>query len=37
MEERSKQELYNRAKDLDISGRSRMGKQELVRAIRRAG
>lgn len=37
LEERSKQELYNRAKDLDISGRSRMGKQELVRAIRRAG
>jgi hypothetical protein len=32
--ERSKQELYNRAKDLDIDGRSRMTKQELVRAIK---
>jgi plasmid stabilization system protein ParE len=36
LESRSKQELYNRAKDLHIEGRSRMDKDELVRAIRRA-
>ncbi|MFP3941358.1 MAG: Rho termination factor N-terminal domain-containing protein [Thermoanaerobaculia bacterium] len=36
LEERSKQELYNRAKELDVEGRSKMKKQELVRAIRRA-
>lgn len=36
LESRSKQELYNRAKDLHIDGRSRMDKDELVRAIRRA-
>lgn len=35
LEERSKQELYNRAKELDIEGRSDMDKKELVRAIRR--
>ena len=35
LEDRSKQELYNRARQLDISGRSKMSKQELVRAIRR--
>lgn len=34
--ERTKQELYNRAKELDIDGRSSMSKKELVRAIRRA-
>jgi hypothetical protein len=34
LEERSKQELYNRAKQMDIRGRSRMNKSELVRAIR---
>ncbi|MFO7653256.1 MAG: Rho termination factor N-terminal domain-containing protein [Candidatus Krumholzibacteriia bacterium] len=34
LEERSKQELYNRAKQLGISGRSKMDKQALVRAIR---
>jgi plasmid stabilization system protein ParE len=34
LEERSKQELYNRAKQLGISGRSRMDKQELTEAIR---
>jgi hypothetical protein len=33
--ERSKQELYNRAKQMDIEGRSKMSKQELVEAIRR--
>lgn len=36
LEERTKQELYNRAKELDVSGRSRMDKGELVEAIRRA-
>lgn len=34
LEARSKQELYNRAKELDIEGRSGMKKDELVRAIR---
>lgn len=35
LDDRSKQELYNRAKDLNIEGRSKMGKDELVKAIRR--
>jgi plasmid stabilization system protein ParE len=35
LEERSKQELYNRARDLGIEGRSAMSKDDLVRAIRR--
>jgi plasmid stabilization system protein ParE len=35
--DRSKQELYNRAKSMNISGRSRMSKDELVRAIRQHG
>ena len=35
LEDRSKEELYNRAKDLGISGRSKMKKGELVEAIRR--
>ena len=34
LETRSKQELYNRAKQLGIEGRSGMSKDELVRAIR---
>lgn len=33
--DRTRDELYNLAKDLDIPGRSRMRKAELVRAIRR--
>jgi plasmid stabilization system protein ParE len=37
LEERTKEELYNRAKDLNISGRSKMKKDELVKAIRRKG
>lgn len=37
LEDRSKQELYNRAKQLDIGGRSKMNKRDLVRAIRKAG
>ena len=31
----SKEELYERAKDLDVSGRSKMNKKELARAIAR--
>lgn len=33
--ERTKDEVYNRARELDIRGRSRMTKAELVDAIRR--
>jgi hypothetical protein len=36
LSERSKQELYNRAKKLDIEGRSKMNKHQLVRAIQHA-
>jgi hypothetical protein len=36
LEQRSKQELYNTAQQLHIEGRSRMRKQELIQAIRRA-
>jgi len=35
LEERTKQELYNRAKQLKVVGRSKMSKQELIKAIRR--
>lgn len=35
LEARTKQELYNRAKEMGIEGRSRMDKAELVAAIRR--
>lgn len=35
LEARSKQELYNRAKELDIEGRSKMNKDDLVQAIRK--
>jgi Rho termination factor, N-terminal domain len=35
LEDRSKRELYNRAKELGIEGRSGMDKEELVQAIRR--
>ena len=35
LDDRSYQEIYNRAKELEISGRSKMSKGELVRAIRR--
>lgn len=35
LEARSKDELYNRAKELNIEGRSDMTKDELVEAIRR--
>jgi len=36
LEERSKQELYNRAKQLHIEGRSKMSKRQLASAIRKA-
>ena len=35
LDDRSYDELYNRAKELEISGRSQMSKEDLVRAIRR--
>lgn len=34
LESRTRRELYNRAKDLGIEGRSAMSKSQLVRAIR---
>lgn len=34
-EDRTKDELYNLAQEMDIEGRSKMDKQELIRAIRR--
>lgn len=34
LEDRTRDELYNRAKELGIDGRSRMNKQELASAIR---
>lgn len=34
LEDRSKQELYNRAEQLDLSGRSLMNKRELIEAMR---
>jgi plasmid stabilization system protein ParE len=34
LEDRSKQELYNQAKALDVEGRSKMSKAQLVAAIR---
>ena len=35
LEDRTRDELYNRAKEMGIQGRSKMSKAELVRAIRR--
>lgn len=35
LEDRTKDELYNRARKLNIEGRSKMDKGELVRAIRK--
>ena len=35
LEDRTRQELYNRAKELDIDGRSKMDKKDLVKAIRK--
>lgn len=34
LEQRTKRELYNRARELQIDGRSRMSKDELIEAIR---
>jgi len=34
LQERSRDELYNLAKELGVQGRSRMPKADLVRAIR---
>jgi hypothetical protein len=36
LEDRTKQDLHNRARQMDIEGRSRMSKRELVLAIRKA-
>lgn len=33
-EERTKKELYQQAKELDIDGRSKMNKKELISALR---
>jgi hypothetical protein len=33
-EERNKKELYNKAKDIGIEGRSQMSKKELIDALR---
>lgn len=33
-EERTKDELYQKAKDIGIAGRSKMTKKELIRALR---
>lgn len=35
LEDRSRQELYNRAQRLGVAGRSKMSKQQLVTAIRK--
>jgi hypothetical protein len=37
LEERTKRELYNRAAQLDVAGRSKMNKAELIAAIRSHG
>jgi hypothetical protein len=36
LEDRNRTQLYEQAKKLNIPGRSRMGKWDLIRAIRRA-
>ena len=37
LEDRNREQIYEIAKKKNISGRSKMGKWELIRAIRRAG
>jgi Rho termination factor, N-terminal domain len=37
LEDRNREQLYEIAKQKDIPGRSKMGKWDLIRAIRRAG
>ncbi|MBK6264689.1 Rho termination factor N-terminal domain-containing protein [Marivirga sp. S37H4] len=34
-EERTKEELYNKAKEVGIEGRSKMKKEELIKALRK--
>ena len=36
LEQRSRDEVYNQAKEMKIRGRSKMSKQELVEAVRHA-
>jgi len=36
LSERTRDELYNRARQLDVEGRSKMNKAQLIRAIRGA-
>jgi hypothetical protein len=36
LEDRSKEELYNIARDMDLAGRSKMNKADLVKAIRKS-
>lgn len=36
LEDRNRQQLYDTARELDIPGRSKMGKWELIDAIRKA-
>ena len=36
LDDRNRQQLYELAKQRDIPGRSKMGKAELIRALRRA-
>lgn len=33
-EDRTKEELYNQAKELELKGRSKMNKKELIKALR---
>jgi len=37
LEDRNREQIYELAKQKNIAGRSKMGKWELIRAIRRAG
>ena len=37
LEDRNRQQLYEIAKDRNIPGRSKMGKWDLIKAIRKAG
>jgi hypothetical protein len=37
LEDRNREQLYELAKEKNIRGRSKMGKWDLIRAIRRAG
>jgi hypothetical protein len=37
LEDRNRQQLYELAKEKDIPGRSKMGKWDLIQAIRKAG